>query len=172
MAFIKHTKGSLSYYTDELIDSLGGLDYIFTTRLGGVSSGDLASLNLGTGRDDKRENILENYKRACAAVNLDYTKCVLAKQTHTTNIRIVVKNDCGKGLTAESDIRDTDGLITAEPRSDTSVRPEKESLGLPARRLERNCERHCRKGRKYYERYVRLRRYLCRNRSVDRFVLL
>lgn len=115
MAFIKHTKGSLSYYTDELIDSLGGLDYIFTTRLGGVSSGDLASLNLGTGRDDKRENILENYKRACAAVNLDYTKCVLAKQTHTTNIRIVVKNDCGKGLTAESDIRDTDGLITAEP---------------------------------------------------------
>lgn len=114
MAFIKHFSGSLAYYTDELMDSLNCLDYIFTTRLGGVSSGDLSSLNLGTGRNDNKENIFENYKRACTAVNLDFTKCVLAKQTHTTNIRIVTKSDSGKGLTVESDIKDTDGLITNE----------------------------------------------------------
>lgn len=115
MAFVKHSYNSLTYYTDELIDSLNGLNYIFTTRLGGVSQGDLQSLNLGTRRNDIKENILENYKRACSAVHIDYTKCVLAKQTHTTNIRIVTSKDIGKGLICESDIRDTDGLITNEP---------------------------------------------------------
>lgn len=116
MAFIKHMCGTLPYYTDELIDSLDALDYIFTTRHGGVSDGDLSSLNLGTRRSDKKENVLENYKRVCNAVNIDYTKCVLAKQTHTTNIRVVTETDAGKGLVRESDIQDTDGLVTNVPR--------------------------------------------------------
>lgn len=115
MAFTKHTNGSLLYYTDELTDSLNGLDYIFTTRHGGVSCEDLFSLNLGTHRNDKRENILENYRRACDAVHIDYTKCVLAKQTHTVNIRVVTEDDAGKGLICESDIKDIDGLITNIP---------------------------------------------------------
>ncbi len=115
MAFIKHCCDSLVYYTDEHIDSLNGLDYIFTTRFGGVSCDSLYSLNLGTHRNDTKENIIENYRRACGAVHIDYTKCVLAKQTHTTNIRIVTEIDAGKGLMCESDITDTDGLITNIP---------------------------------------------------------
>lgn len=115
MAFIKHHKDALVYYTDELINSFDALDYIFTTKFGGVSTDNLSSLNLGTGRNDKSENIIENYKRACSAVNIDYTKCVLAKQTHTANIRIVTEKDVGKGLTQESDIQATDGLITNIP---------------------------------------------------------
>ena len=111
MGFIQHKSGELVYYTSE---NMGELSHIFTTRHGGVSEGSLNSLNLGTGRDDKRENLLENYKRACETVDIDYRNCVLAKQTHTSNIRIVTKEDAGKGLMCESDIRDTDGLITAE----------------------------------------------------------
>lgn len=42
----------------------------FTTRAGGVSSGDLSTLNLGFTRGDEPENIKENFKRTLLAFNL------------------------------------------------------------------------------------------------------
>ncbi len=108
----KHSFGSLIYYTDENIDSCGGLMHMFTTRHGGVSEGPLTSLNMGVSREADIANAIENYKRACNAIGADYTRAVLSKQTHTTNIRIVTEADAGKGLTRISDITDTDGLIT------------------------------------------------------------
>ncbi len=108
----KHISGDLVYYTDTDIDSLGGLKHIFTTRLGGVSEGALSSLNMGVSREVSHDKILENYRRACAVIGADPSRCVLSKQTHTTNIRIVTEADAGKGLTKNSDIEDTDGLVT------------------------------------------------------------
>lgn len=105
-------KNGVVYYVDTDIENSGGIKHMFTTRMGGVSRGALSSLNLGVGRSEPFENIMENYKRACGAISADYTKCVLAKQTHTTNIRIVTADDAGKGLCRVSDIRDTDGLVT------------------------------------------------------------
>ena len=114
MAFQYHKAGELLYLTSGKIEKQQGLRHLFTARHGGVSGGSLKSLNLGTGRPDLKENILENYRRACAAADIPHESCVLAKQTHTTNIRIVCAADRGKGLTVQSDIADTDGLITAE----------------------------------------------------------
>ena len=45
--------------------------HAFSTRYGGVSEGDFASLNLGFGRGDPDANVLENYRRFGAAVGVD-----------------------------------------------------------------------------------------------------
>lgn len=48
--------------------ALAGIPHGFLGRRGGVSTGDLAGLNVGTGSSDDREAIAENRRRAVAAV--------------------------------------------------------------------------------------------------------
>lgn len=89
-----------------------GVKHGFSTRLGGVSEGIFSSMNLSFSRGDDENAVLENYKRICNALGTDYKKCVLSRQTHTTNIRIVTEDDIGKGVIKERDYDDVDGLIT------------------------------------------------------------
>lgn len=91
------------------------LTHGFSTRLGGVSSGCYASMNLGFTRGEPYETVAENYRRFGAAAGFDWTRAVLSHQTHTTQIRLVTAKDAGKGTVAERDYSDIDGLITAEP---------------------------------------------------------
>lgn len=60
MSFRVHREGELEYLTSDVLD---GAAHCFSTRFGGVSEGALASLNLGTHRGDRPENVLENYAR-------------------------------------------------------------------------------------------------------------
>ena len=87
----------------------------FTRRSGGVSRGKIEGFNFGFRVGDEPENVLENYKLLAEDMGFDIRRAVCARQTHTDNIRIVTSADCGKGIfQVDSDIRDTDGLITAE----------------------------------------------------------
>lgn len=92
-----------------------GVKHAFSTRLGGVSSGIFSTMNLSFSRGDNESDVMENYRRLCGVIGTDYTKCVLSKQTHTTNIRIVTEEDAGKGIVKERDYDDVDGLITNVP---------------------------------------------------------
>lgn len=87
----------------------------FSTRLGGVSSGDCATMNFAPSRGDTVENVRENYRRMGAAMGFDPERLVLSWQTHTTNIRVVTEKDAGKGYARERDYRDVDGLVTDVP---------------------------------------------------------
>lgn len=84
----------------------------FTGRTGGVSSGKITGLNLGFRVEDNPQSVKENYRLMAEDLELNLASTVLAKQTHTDNIRIVTKEDAGKGISKESDIEDTDGLMT------------------------------------------------------------
>ena len=84
----------------------------FTTRMGGVSSGKYASMNMGFLSGDQEENVLGNYKILFSALGLDYKKAVLSHQTHTDNIRVITNDDLGKGIVVTRDYTDVDGLIT------------------------------------------------------------
>lgn len=86
----------------------------FSTRLGGVSHGCLASLNLGPNRGDQIEHVRENFNRFGAAVGFDSKKTVLSKQVHRDDIRMVTGEDCGKGLYRERKY-EADGLVTNIP---------------------------------------------------------
>lgn len=88
----------------------------FSTRLGGVSGGDRASLNLRSGglEPDSRENVLENYRRFCEAVGADVHDLVRSQQVHEDTVRHVTAADRGKGLFAPADYN-ADALVTDEP---------------------------------------------------------
>ena len=104
-------KGSLEYLT---ADCLEGTVHGFTTRLGGVSKGIHASLNLGIHRGDSRENVLKNYEILGDALGFRMEQTVFPIQRHTDVIRVVDEQNCGEGLFRESAMI-CDGQITDRP---------------------------------------------------------
>ncbi len=109
MSFTEYKKNNRLYLK---CTALGGVQHGFTTKLGGASHGHIEGLNLGFRVNDNIEDVKTNYRYLAEDLSMPYEKMVLAKQTHTDNIRIVTEDDLGKGLTKASDIEDTDGLIT------------------------------------------------------------
>lgn len=89
--------------------------HLFSTRIGGVSEGDLGSMNLSYTRGDKPENVDENFRRIAGILECTLDDFVLSHQTHTTNVRVVTTGDKGKGITRERDYEDVDGLVTNVP---------------------------------------------------------
>lgn len=58
----------------------------FTTRVGGVSEGDFASLNLGILTDDDPALVVENRTRLCEAVGADPDGATMAWQRHGATV--------------------------------------------------------------------------------------
>ena len=109
MAFLTHTNPE--YLSSTLLDAV---PHCFSTRHGGVSTGHLASLNLGIHRGDLRENVLENYRILGEAVGFRPEQTVFTHQTHTANVVRVGQGDRTHGLYSEV-TEERDGLITNEP---------------------------------------------------------
>lgn len=107
--------GELCYLTFPIFENISYVNHLFTTRLGGVSEGIYASLNLSYARGDKKEAVDENYRRVAAALGCSVEQMVCSDQTHTTNLRVVGRADGGKGITRSKDYREVDGLLTDEP---------------------------------------------------------
>ena len=103
------------YLSFPAIEETGVVRHLMSTRLGGVSEGDLWSMNVSFSRGDKTENVNENYRRIAAALGCTPEDFVFSDQTHTTNIRHVTEADKGKGLLRPRDYADVDGMITDEP---------------------------------------------------------
>ncbi len=106
-------KGNLKYYTFENIEKLNLVKHCFSTKFGGVSEGFYESMNLAF-REDKKENVIKNYEIICNSIGIDYKNVVFSSQIHQDKVYKVTKNDIGKGLLKESDIKGYDALITNE----------------------------------------------------------
>lgn len=102
--------GSLEYLT---ASALQGTAHCFSTRFGGVSTGDLASLNLGVHRRDVYANVVENYARLGKAVGFLPEQTVFTSQIHSDIVERVGCGECGRGLLRPVD-HGVDGLITNE----------------------------------------------------------
>lgn len=96
-------------------ESMDWLSHGFSTREGGVSTGIYGSMNLSFTRGDDPDHAMENFRRFGDAVHMDPRDMVFTWQTHTTNIRAVTAHDKGKGIMAERDYKDIDGLVTDVP---------------------------------------------------------
>ena len=113
MPFCNRKKGNLEYLTAEIL----GVSHCFSTRLGGVSEGSLASLNLGIHRGDRPANVLENYRILGRALDFKIQDTVFTHQTHTDIVRAVDGSNAGEGLffpvPCECDglVTDTKGLV-------------------------------------------------------------
>ena len=107
--------GDVEFLTFPALADTGFVGHLFTTRLGGVSAGDCATMNLSFSRGDNPAHVLENYKRVCQVLDVSVEDVVASVQTHTVNIRHVTAEDKGKGVICPQDYQDIDGLITDEP---------------------------------------------------------
>ena len=111
----RNEKDGVVYLTFPALEQFPFLRHAFSTRLGGVSQGCFASMNLGFGRGDKRETVLRNYHIFCDAVGFDFNKLVASAQDHHTVIRRVSGEQAGIGIWRLKDRFSVDGLCTDEP---------------------------------------------------------
>ena len=109
MSVITKKFGAMEYLSAENITVPHG----FTTRLGGVSQGHLAALNLGYHRGDAPENVAENYRRLAEAIGFDLEKLVLTWQIHSDLVRPVTAADA-RGIDHRA-YPQCDALITKDP---------------------------------------------------------
>jgi YfiH family protein len=68
----------------------------FTTRVGGVSEGPFASLNLGRLTADTAENVAENRRRALAEIDADPARLTMNRQHHSATVRAARAGELGE----------------------------------------------------------------------------
>ncbi len=111
---VSRTK-EMEYLTFPAFEETGMVTHLVSTRLGGVSTGDCASLNFSYVRDTDKAAVDENFRRMAEVFQTGPDAFVCSDQTHTTNVRLVTDQDRGKGVTRQRDYRDVDGLVTDVP---------------------------------------------------------
>ena len=105
----------MEYLTFPIFEETGTVTHLVSTRLGGVSTGDCASLNFSYVRDTDKAAVDENFRRMAEVFDAEMDAFVCSDQTHTTNVRLVTEKDRGKGVTRQRDYSDVDGLVTDVP---------------------------------------------------------
>lgn len=93
----------------------GLVDHAFSTRLGGCSSGYLASLNTAFHTGDSEDNVLENRRRFFSLFNYDYRDLVAAIQVHGIDMALFDETDRGEGAMPGSARQRCDAMITTTP---------------------------------------------------------
>ncbi len=111
----ENEKDNVVWLTFPALTKQKGIVHAFSTRLGGVSEGYFASMNLSFSRGDDKERVRENYRRISAAVGFEPENLVFSDQTHTTNVRVVTQENRGKGFIRKRDYTDVDGMVTNVP---------------------------------------------------------
>lgn len=114
-ALLEQEKNGVRYLQFPSLLETGACRHLFSTRIGGISKGDLGTMNLSYSRGDKKENVDENFRRIAEVLDCSVGDFVLSQQTHTTNVKTVTAEDKGKGIVKELGYTDIDGLITNVP---------------------------------------------------------
>ena len=112
---IMFENGELPYFHYPLLDKTGIVRHLFTTRLGGMSTGAQESLNLSFTQGNEPDAVKENFARVAKTLGVECKDLVFSMQTHTTNVQKVGKEQAGRGITKDLDIKDIDGMVTNEP---------------------------------------------------------
>ena len=86
--FEEREVGGVPYLSYPVLENLGIVNHGFSTRLGGVSKGNCASMNISTTRGDDPAAIKENTRRIAQAIGVEPESMVYTHQTHTVNVEI------------------------------------------------------------------------------------
>lgn len=113
MPFTEQIKNEVVFRTADGLNAAGGAVHAFSTRIGGISRGIWASMNLGVTRGDDRLAVEENYRRFRAAMGGTEGPLVKTNQIHQATVRTVTAADLGRGLHEREP--DADGLVTNLP---------------------------------------------------------
>lgn len=86
--FMRNEYNDLVYYTSGAIENLGFIKHFFSTRIGGNSTGDYNTLNLGIYTDDANENVNYNLNKVFKAAKMNFNKKVYLYQQHSSVFHI------------------------------------------------------------------------------------
>lgn len=103
------------YFVYDHLENTGMVLHGISTRMGGVSKGDCATMNVSFERGDSEDAVRTNYELLGAAIGFSTDSLVFSHQTHTANVRVVTEGDRGKGFLRKRDYENVDGLITNVP---------------------------------------------------------
>lgn len=107
--FEEKIRCGVPYLSYPLFEQTGIVNHGFSTRLGGVSTGCWASMNISTTRGDDPAHVAENCRLIAQAVGVSAEDFTYTHQTHTTNVAVVRAEDRGRHF------KETDGLVTDVP---------------------------------------------------------
>ena len=100
---------SIRYY---IFKNTGFVKDGFSTRKGGVSSNQFASMNFSVKMGDSPSNVRKNFDLFLEGHG--FKNPVMTDQTHTVNIKRIYRKDAGKNVFLPKDYSDIDGLVTNE----------------------------------------------------------
>jgi YfiH family protein len=106
---IRERVDGIIMYRFESLNKAGGVLHAVFTRIGGVSQGSFATLNLGHTVGDDLSAVEENHRRALGALALRPNEVVSPYQVHGARVGLVGRAHAGTVQAA------TDALVTAEP---------------------------------------------------------
>ena len=107
--FDEKTVDGVPFLSYPMLEETGIVHHGFSTKLGGVSKGCWATMNISTTRGDDPEDVEENQRRIARAIGVKPEDMTFTNQTHTTNVAVVRAEDKGRRFMK------TDGMITNVP---------------------------------------------------------
>lgn len=114
MTIVQKQHQSVVFLASEEMEQAGGVAHGFSTRLGGISEGMWASLNLGVSRGDDPDHVRENYRRFLTAIGAQGPRMAMSNQVHENHVRVITKADV-KEDPYEKVTYEADGLVTDLP---------------------------------------------------------
>ena len=112
--FLVREKNGVIYLMIPSFAEAGFEKHCYTTRIGGVSGGCYASLNLSKTRENSPQNKEENYRRVCGALGVPYESLAIVNYAHGDGVYAASAADAGKGILRESDLPPCDAMIIHE----------------------------------------------------------
>jgi YfiH family protein len=107
--FYMEEKNGIKTLKCRAFDEISWLRHGFSTRHGGVSQGDCASLSFSYQKEPEAV-VDENFRRFCRANDLPFESLVLTHQTHTANVAVAGEEYANRGR--DRTLRETDGVVT------------------------------------------------------------
>lgn len=113
--YLWREEGTVKWLLWEAFLDTGLVSHGFTTRHGGVSTGEFATLNMAFHVGDDPGHVLTNRERACRALEMNPAHLVAGQQVHGDRVAVVGKVHRGRGARSTEDaLPATDALITGE----------------------------------------------------------
>jgi len=110
---ISVVKNKLPILQFDHLNKFPELNHFSTTRVGGSSTGNYRSLNLGFNSGDLAGNVIANRNILCAALEINPERLIFPKQTHTATVKTIVSGFFDLGKEAQKHFLDeTDAVIT------------------------------------------------------------
>jgi len=114
MEIIEKINQGIPFLAADGLDATGRVAHGFSTRVGGVSEGMWAGLNLSANRGDDPDHVRENCRRFFAAIGTEGDKLAKTNQVHGNGVRIITTADAQTDICEKVDY-EADALITAVP---------------------------------------------------------